>query len=148
MLTAFTVFGAGNGFLLGVAIGDFGRSMLAMIAGAFIALVLVPLYDGPGLFLAPPAMVCAMMVTLALEWTWSGMWNAVWTGIVSLFLACIAGGFALGMLLIVGALFAALDYKHESVMLALLGLGLGIGNAVFIGRVFRAAYRVQGSGSA
>ncbi|MCW8133702.1 MAG: hypothetical protein KIS92_25375, partial [Planctomycetota bacterium] len=34
ILTSFTIYGAGNGFLLGAAIGDFGRSMLAMIAGA------------------------------------------------------------------------------------------------------------------
>lgn len=146
LLTAYTIYGAGTGFLLGAAIGDFGRSMLAMIAGAFTALALSPLYDGPGLFLAPLAMICVMMATLALEWTWRGVWNAVWTGFVALFMACLAGGLALGVLLIVGALFAALNYNHEGIILGLISLGLGVGNAVFVGNVFRAAYRVQSSG--
>jgi hypothetical protein len=142
-LTSFTVYGAGNGFLLGAAIGDFGRSILAMIMGAFAALILLPLYDGAGLVLGPPFITLVMMATLALHWNINGIMDAVWTGFGSLFLAAIAGA----LTLVVAALFVLILeglFRFRAGPVFAMVVALMVANSVFIGRIFRASYRVQG----
>ena len=152
VLTAMTIYGAGNGFLLGAAIGDFGRSILAMLAGAMAALIFSPLYAGPGILLAAPAVVCAMTGTLALHWTMQGVMDAVITGIGALFYGILAGaGAGLVIWIACGISMAALSavFGKDAVpaIEVVAGLGvaltLGTGNMVFIGRIFRASYRAQ-----
>ncbi|MBI3832645.1 MAG: hypothetical protein HY291_24195 [Planctomycetes bacterium] len=146
-LTSFTVYGAGNGFLLGAAIGDFGRSILAMVMGALAALLLLPLYDGVGLVLGPPFITLVMMATLALHWNMSGIMDAVWTGFGSLFLAALAGALAL-VVSALGVLIVEGLFRFKAGPVLAMVIALMVANAVFIGRIFRASYRVQGSDEA
>lgn len=144
ILTAFTIYGAGNGFLLGAAIGDFGRSVLAMIAGAFTALILSPLYDNVGVVLGIPAITAVMMATLALHWDVKGIFTAIATGFGALFLATVIAGVALVAMLFIASIFYSV-FRTELVYIMAGVLALMLGNVIFLGRIVRACYRVQSS---
>lgn len=142
VLTAYTLYGASNGFLLGAAIGDFGRSILAMMAGAFTALALSPCYTSPLLLLGVPAITLVMVATLALKWNLKGILDAMSTGVYALFVAAVLSGTILCLLMAVAGLLYALT--NSSVWFVLAGvMGLMVANVIFLGRIFLASYRVR-----
>ena len=146
LLVGLTIFGAGNGFLLGAAIGDFGRSILAMIAGAAAALLAAPYAVGLGILLAL-LFVCAVITgTLALEWTLRGILEAVWSGLAGLLYGAVVG--ILASVVITYPLWLWWGPNtNASLRITILVLGiicpLMIGNLVFIGRIFSSSYRTE-----
>lgn len=147
-LVGLTIFGAGNGLLLGAAIGDFGRSILAMLVGAAAALLLAPLAEGFGVLLALLGVCALISGTLALDWSPSGILEAVWTGMTALafglsaaFLASVVLSVLLWLLVSAGP-----DLRARLILQAVCyACAMMLGNAVFIGRIFRASFRVESS---
>jgi hypothetical protein len=147
-LVALTIFGAGEGFLLGIAIGDLGRSIVAMLVGAAAAFLSVKLLGGRAVVLGPVLIVAAVSGCLAAEWDIEDILGAIMMGLVSLVIGAVCGlpayilTFLLGVGLFQGSIFGG-HVADLSQRLAIL-LGLMVANAFLVERLFRVAYRTEG----
>ena len=148
LLAGLTIFGAGNRFLLGAAIGDFGRSILAMLAGATAAFLVAPYADGLGILPALIFICAAISATLALDWTPRGILGAVWTGLAALLFGAVAGLFAsfvFPLILWVQVRAQVSESFRWWIAFVCLTLPLMVGNLFFIGKIFQASFRAQRS---
>ncbi|MCW8133618.1 MAG: hypothetical protein KIS92_24955, partial [Planctomycetota bacterium] len=83
-----------------------------------------------------------MVATLALHWNARGIFEALWTGFGALFLAFVLAGLALAVLMLLASVLYAV-FRAELLYFVAAVATLMLGNVIFLGRIFRACYRVQ-----
>ncbi len=146
-----TLFGTGNAMLVGMSIGDLGRTIAGMLVASVAAMLCAPFLDHVlALIVGPVIMTVAWSACMATEptalcifGTMATVWAAHCTGLligalVSLIIGAVV--FGLGLLIQKGAsILMVTSYQgHLAVPILLLA-----GNLVFAGILFRLILRVQ-----
>lgn len=145
VLAGLTVFGAGNGLLIGLAIGDFGRTMLATWAGALLAWAVAMAAGERALWCGPLVVIPALTTLLAGERNVKGLLSGFLSGLKAVIFAALVAGIAAGVAQLVckiigGVLMGIQDLGNE----AATAVGLGLGNLVLIGLLFPLMRRTRG----
>lgn len=136
------VYASGNGLLLGAAIGDLGRSLLAMFVGTAAALLLGPLCTPEWFWVCVPMVVASFTGSLAMDRHLEGILGAMLAGIVDF---AVGLGLALPVFIVVLVAGEAIGVRGAGVLPAIV-VSSGIANVIFVGRMFRRAHRVRGEG--
>lgn len=136
------LYAGGNGLLLGAAIGDLGRSLLAMFVGTAMALLLGPLCTPEWFWVCVPLVIGSFTGCLALEADLDGIVGAMLAGIVDF---AVGLGLALPVFIVVLVAGEAIGVRGDGVLPAMV-VSSGIANVIFVGRMFRRAHRVRGEG--
>lgn len=144
------IFAGGNALVLGWAIGDFGRTVLALLVSiaAASAFSFLPVHYG---MLAPFVIVPAITASLSLDRSFLGFAGAAYLGIKAVLrgfliwiLSYIVAVIALALILsILGLLRSAEAFAIEAVFAILWGFLTATANAFVVGYLFRAAHRVR-----
>lgn len=136
------VYAGGNGLLLGAAIGDLGRSLLAMFVGSAAALILAPFcVSGMG-WVCVPLVIGSFTGCLALEADLDGIVGAMLAGIVDFAVGAVL---ALPVFIVVLIVGEAIGIRSGGVLPAVV-VSSGVANLVFVSRMFKRAHRVRGAG--
>lgn len=140
-VAALAVYGAGNGLLLGSAIGDMGRTLLAVVLAAFAATLCMEYLGMAVYILGLPIVVAALSASLSRE-----------TGVHELVRNVLGGWLMLAICLPLGlcgmGILAALSQAGSPgpIRIALSALSafaaLAAANVLFIGLLFRSMHRV------
>jgi hypothetical protein len=144
MLAGLTIFGAGNGFLIGVAIGDFGRMMLATWVGAFLAWAVAMAAGEQALWCGPVIVIPTLTTLLAEERSGKGLLSGFLGGLKAVILAALVAGVAAGVAKLVGMLIGLLLGIKDVGSEVSTAVGLGLGNLVLIGVLFPLMRRTGG----
>ncbi|MCZ7646286.1 MAG: hypothetical protein M5U26_13550 [Planctomycetota bacterium] len=137
------LFGAGNGLLLGAAIGDFGRALLSTALPAAAAILSVELLGGFSFAFGLPLTVLALGASLSMDASARSAIDAAIYCLVNLLVGAAAGFLLFGVTMIFTELFLARIGLGDAGVAVGAVAGLTLGNVIFVARVFRAAYRVE-----
>ena len=146
ILIVLTLYGTGNAMLMGWAIGDFGRTLLAVFATAGASILAVNWLGHGVIGLGPFMVVAAWAGCLALEFKVRSIFEAAFTALWSFILGAAAGLILVAILWVILAFIFSITNSHQ---IRLIGesiawaLSASVANAIFIGRLFRAAFRVS-----
>jgi hypothetical protein len=145
-----SIFAGGNALILGSAIGDFGRTVQALLISITVvsAFSFLPIEYG---LLAPFAIVPAITASLSMDRSFLGFTGAAYLGVKAVLrgfgvwiLAYIVAAIALALFLYVfGLLRRAEALATHLAIVIVMGFLTAIANADMIGYLFNSAHRVR-----
>lgn len=142
-LLALTLFGVGNAMIMGMAVGDLGRTLAAVVVAAAAALVSVEILGEFAIYVGAIPVVAAWSACFSLDFTSERISGAIVAGLVGL-----ATGVAMGIVvsipfyLIAVLVVFRMPGPYTEIFLALAAPGALCANVIFIGRLFRYTFRV------
>lgn len=145
LLVGLTLFGAGDALIIGMAIGDLGRTLIAVIAAAVGALVAVGVFKFQAIWIGPFVVIAIWSAAFALDRTPRGYLDAMGTAVWASIVAAFRGVIVLAASAVLGLIVSEISFRELGRAVASLGLVISIlyVNHYFIGRLFRASFRVQ-----